>query len=220
MLRDGQRFELGGDTAERMAYEECEYDFVTRPGEKTTQIVFSTPAHNPEGGPILVDTVRLVAGNSMKLLKPDGKECLSATDFTALDAGVLVPKPNVKGFAIIYGTGSENKVVAEGNQGRKVLHIKSGPGTYMALGSALAAPLKLGGSYRLEVVARGQGRLDLHFWNLTPRQDNLKLTDEWKTYTLDFFVESRKQLNALPGFSVHGEMWLDRMSLKLAELTP
>jgi hypothetical protein len=156
----------------------------------------------------------------VELLKPDGKEYLLSTDFAALDAGVSVPTRNAKGVSVIHGQDSENQVVAEGNGGRKVLRIKSGSGTYMTLISRLAVPLKMGGLYRLEVVARGKGRLDLQFLDLTPRQDNLELTDEWKTYTLDFFVESRKQLNALPSFTVHGEMWLDRMSLKLAELTP
>jgi hypothetical protein len=91
----------------------------------------------------------------------------------------------------------------------------------VALASPVREPLKRGGMYRLEVVARGKGLLGMCFWaippHLTPRLDHAELTDEWKTYALDFFVESQLQCDALPTVSVTGEMWVDRMSLKLTE---
>ncbi|MBI4026947.1 MAG: acetylxylan esterase [Verrucomicrobia bacterium] len=221
LLREGQPFKLVSDNTDRMAFEECDYDFLSKPSETSLQIVFSTSDYPPEEGPVLVDTVRLVAGNQMELLKPDGKECLSATGFEKLEVGAAVPMKTAPGFFIPYGPGSENQVVAEGKDGRKALHIKNGPGTYATLASTIQAPLKRGGTYRFEVVARGKGTLGMCFWHIPPhltsRLDNAELTDAWKTYTLDFFVESQPQLHPLPTVSVTGEMWVDRMSLKLAE---
>ena len=222
LLKDGKPFKLVSDNNDRMSFEECDYDFLTKPNETNVQINFSASDYKSEEGAILVDSVRLVEEKQVEPVKPDGKECLFASDFTRLDVGVVIPPRDPKGFFIPYGPGSENKVVADGKDGKKVLFIKSGPGTYVALGCMLPEPLKRGGLYRLEVTVKGKGKMGMCFWNipqhLTPRLDNVELTDEWKTYTLDFFVESQQQVRPTATLSVTGEMLVDHMSLKIAEV--
>jgi len=222
LLREGKPFKLASDSTDRMSFEECDYDFLAKPGETNVQIILSASDYKPEDGAILVDAIRLVAEKPLELVKPDGKECLLVSDFANLELGTAIPSSNSKGFHIPYGPGSETKVVADGQAGRKALYIKTGSGApYVALGGVLSAPLKRGGLYRLEVAAKGKGVLGLCFWqipqHLTPRLNNAELTDEWQTYTLDFFVESQQQLHTTPIVSLTGEMRVDHLSLKLAE---
>ena len=224
LLRDGKPFKLVSDNADRMTFEECDYDFLSKPGEGSVQIILSASDYKPEAGGVFVDSVRLVEEKQMEMIKPDGKEYLNASDFTKLDVGAVIPAGNnPKGFFIPYGPGSENKVVADGKDGRKALYIKSGSGApYAALGCLTSEPLKRGGLYRMEVLAKGKGKMGMCFWqipaHLTPRLDNVELTGEWKTYTLDFFVESQQQVQPSATLSVTGEMWVDHMSLKLSEI--
>ncbi len=219
LVRDGRPFKLASGMSDRMAFEECDYDFLARPGETSMQIILSSSDFKPEEGCIFVDDIRLVEGRKMELVRPDGKECLLATNFANFDLGTAIPPKDPKGFFIPYGPGSENKVVAEGKDGRKALYFKSGPGTYAALGCFMAEPLRRGGIYKFEVTARGKGKLGMCFWNiphhLTPRLDNVELSDEWKKYSLDFFVESQQQVQPTAVVSVTGEMWIDSMSMKI-----
>jgi len=219
LLREGKRFQLASDSDAHVAFEECEYEFLTRSDEKSVQIVLSAAGYKPEDRAVLVDTIRLVADCQVDLLKPDGKEWLTATGVEGLDVGKSVPTKGNTGFFIPYGPGSENKVVAQGKGGRRALYLKNGPGTYVALACPTQQPLERGGLYRFELVARGKGTLGMSFWRipgpLSPRLTNVDLTDPWKTYTLDLFVESVQQFGALPTVSVTGEMWVDRMSLKI-----
>ena len=222
LLRGGKPFRLVADRADRMQLEECEYEFVTRPGEKSVQIVLSASGDKPDAGAVLIDTIRLVADGRVDPPKPDGKELLGATGVETLALGATIPKRRTPGnLCIPYGPGSVSKVVAEGKDGKRVLYLKNGPGTYVALASPTREPLQRGGLYRFELKARGKGTLDMCFWgipsHLSPRLNRADLGKQWRTYALDFFVESNRQRGALPTVGMTGEMWVERMSLKIVE---
>jgi len=224
VIRNGEPFRLTSDNSDRMSLEDCDYDFITKPGETNIQIIISAPDYKVESGAIQVDSVRLVEGKQMELIKPDGKECLAASDFTLLDAGaILQPIYNTQGFYIGYGPDSENTVISDGKLGRKALYIKSGPGApYVALKCQTSEPLKRGRLYRMEVSAKGKGKMGLSFQNvpahLSSRLNDVELSEEWQTYTLDFFVESQQQVQPSATLQVSGEMCVDYVSLKTADI--
>jgi hypothetical protein len=75
--------------------------------------------------------------------------------------------------------------------------------------------------YRFEATVRGKGILDLCFVGMgsavaSPRLGITALTSDWRTYTLDFFVEANAQRGGMPTVQLNsGEMWLDRVSVRL-----
>jgi len=220
LLRGESRRLLVADYNGRLGFQEQTYEFLTRPNEKSVRLVFTVPKGTPAHPPILIDTVRLLQGRSLELPKPDGKELLHVSDFTRLPVGSDIPRRAPKGQCFIpYGPNSVAKVVAEGKDGRQALYLKSDR-TYVACGTPVREPLRPGGTYRFTVVARGKGRLTLNFWRipnyLSPRWTG-EVTGDWATYSVDFFVESSKQLSALPVVSLAGEGHIDRMSLKLVD---
>ena len=67
---------------------------------------------------------------------------------------------------------------------------------------------------------RGSGRLTLNFWRipnyLSPRTQ-ADLTEGWRTYSVDMFVESTRQVSALPTVGITGEGLVQTLSLRLVQ---
>jgi hypothetical protein len=221
LQRDDQRVALTRDYWDRAGWEECVYDFAGRAGESSVQIGF-TLADPSATALARLQGVRVVEMGQLTPPRADGSEVLSLTDFTGLPVGPYTPPPwgQPGKWVLGYGPHARLDVVAAGNQGRPAMHVVSGPGEYAALSTAPLAPLQRGALYRVSVTARGQASMSLNFWgtqnNATPVVI-YDLTDQWKTYTLDFFLDSSLQSPAAPVIGITGEAWLDRMSMKIVD---
>ncbi|MHB9024162.1 MAG: alpha/beta hydrolase family protein [Armatimonadota bacterium] len=218
--RDGKRVPLANDYFDRASFQDVEHYFIARPGETSIRIVLSASAYKVEDGLLLgVDSVRVVEDHPMEVLKPDERELLTVTSVEKLDVGTTITNQSKGTFVLFYGPGNENKVVAEGKDGRRALYAKPKPGTYVGFMAPKTELLKPGRLYRFEVTARGKGILELCFVGIylcaSPRMPRTELTDDWKTYSVDFFVETDAQRDGLPTVQLStGEFWLDRVSLK------
>ena len=184
------------------------------------RIGLSVPNAKAEGE-TLVDAVRVVEMAALTPPPVDGAELLALNDFTGLPPGAFTPERFGQSgkWTLGYGPHAQFDVLAAGNEGRPALHVVSGPGEYAALGVLPKARLQRGGLYRVTITARGQASLSLNFWaipwGLTPVR-HWDLTDEWKTYSLDFFIDTDAEAPAVPVVGVTGEAWLDRMEMKVA----
>jgi hypothetical protein len=221
LQRGEQQYRLSSDTTDRMSWEGCSYDFLARPGETSVRIGFRV-ADAKATGEAGVDSVRLVEGNKIEGPKPDGKELLSVSSFAGLPLGAFEPsrKWEVGKWCSGYSPGATWEIVA-GNEGRPALHVVSGPGgAYAALSALPTEPLQKGGLYRVSVTARGKAHGSINFWAipnyLTPVVQ-FELSDDWKTYALDLFVETDLQARATPTLGITGEAWVDRMEMKVVE---
>ncbi|MHB9023324.1 MAG: acetylxylan esterase [Armatimonadota bacterium] len=220
LVRGESRYTLFNDWYDRLRFEEQAYDFLARPGERSVRIGFRRAAGKADASEALVDTVRLVEGNALKIPKPDGRELMTITSSEGLPAGPLTfQSQRAAGkWLMLYGPGAACEIVAAGKDGRPAIHLTSGSAkAYATLSALLREPLKRGYLYRLTVTARGSGNFGLNFWDmpnfLSPR-GQWEITGEWKNYTLDLFVESEKQCRALPTVNITGDIFVDRMSLQ------
>lgn len=221
LQRGEQQYRLSSDNTDRMSWEVCTYGFLARPGETSVRIGFRV-ADAKATGEARVDSVRLVEGGKIEGPKPDGKELLSVSNFVGLPLGAFEPsrKWEAGKWCSGYSPGAKWEIVA-GNEERPALHVVSGPGgAYAALSALPQEPLQKGGRYRVSVTARGKASCSLNFWQipnyLTPVVQ-FQLSEEWKTYTLDLFVESDLQVRAAPTLGITGEAWLDKMEMKVVE---
>ena len=102
---------------------------------------------------------------------------------------------------------------------RHVLNMNPGTAVYVALDCPTREPMQRGQMYRMQVIAHGKGKIGLTFWQIPNMRAPIlheELTDDWKTYSLDFFVESKAQTLGLPVVTVDkgGDIWIDHITLK------
>lgn len=221
LQRGEQQYRLSSDTTDRMSWEALSYDFLARPGETGVRIGFRV-ADAKATGEAYVDSLRLVEGAKIEGPQADGQELLSTSDFVGVPLGAFEPsrRAEVGKWHSGYSPGAVWEIV-EGPEGRPALRVVSGPGgAYAALSASLKEPLQRGGLYRFAVTARGKGNLSMNFWaipNYLSPVVQYELSDEWKTYTLDFFVESELQVRAVPTAGITGEATVAGMGMKVVE---
>ena len=212
-----------GAEGDWISFQESTYSFLTKPDESSIRLVLSASAYSREGGPILIDQILLAAISQIEPVKADGREMLAVSDFGKLPLGSAIAKPRTgQGPYLIYGPNSEVAIAGEEKSGKPALRLLSKTDPYVAIGCPLQFPLQRGGRYRLEVEARGTGTFYLIYsgapGHLLPRTQ-AELTPEWKTYTMDFFVESDVQLSAVPALQAIGDAWVSHASLKVVSQT-
>ncbi len=219
LQRGDQRDYLARDYTDRAGWEECVYDFAGRAGETSVRIGFAA-ANVQAARETALDAVRVVEMGQLPAPPAEGTEVLSLNDFTGQAVGPFTPAKwgESAKWMLGYGPHAKFDVVAAGNEGRPALHVVSGPGEYAALSTKPEAPLQRGTLYRVSVTAKGKASLSINFWgtrnNVTPVVI-YDLSDEWKTYTIDWLIDSPLQTGASPVAGITGEAWLDRMEMQV-----